>query len=155
LEGEKQIFITICPRNYLTILLQTDFTPTGKLRDWVHADRRVPEAVFMDSEAKATLLRRWKEDGFSGKLGWYKVMTENVNWEHEQKLVPKGFKLSIPVLFIGGSRDAPCPAPLGELITKQLCEDYTGIVIDSSHWMPREKPAEWLEIVKPWLVAKF
>ena len=82
-------------------------------------------------------------------------MTENVNWEHEYKLDPVAFRLSIPVLFIGGTRDAPAPAALGELVTKNLCEDYTGVVIDSCHWMLREKPAEWLEIVKPWLLAKF
>ena len=116
---------------------------------------RVPEADFIDSKVKDTLISRWRADGFDGKLGWYRAMTENVNWEHEQKLATTAFRLSVPVLFIGGTRDATAPAALGELVTKGLCEDYTGVVTDSCHWMPRERPSEWLDIVKPWLLAKF
>jgi soluble epoxide hydrolase/lipid-phosphate phosphatase len=82
-------------------------------------------------------------------------MTENVNWEHEQKLEKASLRLSIPVLFIGGSRDATAPAALGGLVTKTLCDDYTGVIIDSCHWMLREKPNEWMETVIPWLQAKF
>lgn len=109
----------------------------------------------MDTETKANLIRKWKEDGFSAKLGWYRAMTENIHWEHEQKIPQTAFKLKIPVLFIGGSRDAPAPAALGQLATKPLCEDYTGIVIDSAHWMLRERPAEWTEAVTGWLKSKF
>lgn len=135
--------------------MQTDFTPTGKLEEWLKADRMVPEADFIGNEVKTALISRWRADGFKGKLGWYRVMTENVNWKHEQKLAITAFKLSIPVLFIGGTRDAPAPAALGELVTRGLCENYTGVVVDSCHWMLREKPDEWLDIAKPWLLAKF
>lgn len=104
---------------------------------------------------KSTMLRRWKEDGFAAKLGWYRAMTENSHWHHEQKLPASAFTLSIPVLFIGGARDAPAPALLGQLVTKPLCEDYTGVVIDSAHWMMRERPAEWIDAVTKWLHSKF
>jgi soluble epoxide hydrolase/lipid-phosphate phosphatase len=107
----------------------------------------------MSPTLKATLIERWKSEGFDAKLGWYRAMTENVNWEHEKKIA--SFELSIPVLFIGGSRDAACPARLGDLFTRPLCKDYTGVVIDSCHWMLREKPVQWLETVKPWLLSRF
>jgi soluble epoxide hydrolase / lipid-phosphate phosphatase len=134
---------------------KTDFTPTGKLQEWLLDDRMVEEADFMKPEVKANIIKNWKEDGFGGKLGWYRAMTENAHWEHEQRLVPASFKLTIPVLFIGGSRDAPAPAALGDLATKPFCTDYTGKVIDSGHWMLREKPEEWLVTLLDWLKAKF
>lgn len=137
------------------ILLQTEFTPTGKLQEWLNSDKSVPIADFIDSEAKVEFLKKWKADGFNGKLGWYRAMTENAHWEHEKNLKPEAFKLSIPVLFVGGARDAPAPAVLGNLATKPLCENYTGTVIDSGHWMLREKPTEWLDAVKPWIQANF
>lgn len=82
-------------------------------------------------------------------------MTENTHWNHEKTLDAARFKLTIPVLFIGGARDAPTPAVLGDLVTKPLCADYTGAVIDSGHWILREKPDEWLVAVKGWLQDKF
>ncbi|EHK21914.1 uncharacterized protein TRIVIDRAFT_53318 [Trichoderma virens Gv29-8] len=134
---------------------KTEFTPTGKLQDWLHHDRTVEGAKFITPEIKARTIQKWKEEGFDGKLGWYRAMTENAHWNHEQNLAPENFRLDIPVLFIGGLRDAPAPAALGDLVTKPLCHDYTGKVIDSGHWMLREKPEEWLETVKIWLEAKF
>lgn len=104
---------------------------------------------------KDTLLRRWNADGFAPMLGWFRAMTTNTHWTHEQKLDASVFKLPIPVLFIGGARDAPAPAILGQLATKPLCEDYTGTVVDSGHWMLRERPGEWMEVVKAWLSEKF
>jgi soluble epoxide hydrolase/lipid-phosphate phosphatase len=82
-------------------------------------------------------------------------MTENVHWQHEKSIPQASFQLTIPVLFIGGARDAPAPAALGQLATKPLCADYTGAVIDSAHWMLREKPAEWTKAVTEWLKGKF
>jgi soluble epoxide hydrolase / lipid-phosphate phosphatase len=93
----------------------------------------VSEADFIDSKVKNTLISRWRADGFDGKLGWYCAMTENINWENEQKLAITAFRLLVPVLFIRGTRDATAPAALGELVTKGLCKDYTGVVIDSYH----------------------
>lgn len=127
--------------------------PTGKVQEWLAQDRRVEEASYMTPEIKADLIRKWKADGFDGKLGWYRAMTENRHWNHEKKI--SSFQLSIPVLFIGGARDAPSPAALGDMVTKPLCEDYTGTVIDSGHWMLREKPEEWFAAVKGWLERKF
>lgn len=148
----------MCPIANLVPSPQTEFTPSGKLPEWLAQDRTIEQADFITPEIKTDLIRRWKEDGFDGKLGWYRAMTENTHWAHEKALTPEQFKLSIPVLFIGGARDAPAPAALGDLVTKPLCEDYTGKVIDSGHWMLREKPAEWQAAVKDWLqsnAAKF
>lgn len=77
------------------------------------------------------------------------------DWNYEKALDAAQFKLSIPVLLIGGARDAPAPAALGALVTKPLCENYTGKVIDSGHWMLREKPEEWLATVQDWLKTQF
>lgn len=104
---------------------------------------------------KETMLKRWKEEGFAAKLGWYRAMTEDSHWNHEQNIPAAAFHLTIPVLFIGGSRDVPAPSILGQLVTKPLCSDYTGTVIDSAHWMLREKPQEWIDAVTEWLKAKF
>lgn len=82
-------------------------------------------------------------------------MTENAHWNHEKTLNAARFKLTIPVLFVGGARDAPAPAAAGDLVTKPLCADYTGTVIDSGHWILREKPEEWLVAVRGWLQDKF
>jgi soluble epoxide hydrolase/lipid-phosphate phosphatase len=118
-------------------------------------NKSVPIADYISLEEKTDLLRKWASDGFNGKLGWYRAMTENTHWEHEQRLPAEAFRLSIPVLFIGGARDAPAPAVLGNLATKPLCENYTGTIVDSGHWMLREKPTEWMEAVQPWLQANF
>lgn len=147
-----KVYLMINPK---LILVKTDFTPAGKLQQWLVEERKVPEADYADPTMKTELLGRWKDDGFEAKLGWYKAMTENAHWEHEKHLPASAFNLSIPVLFIGGARDAPAPAILGELATKPLCEDYTGVVIDSGHWMLREKPDEWLNVVSKWLLSKF
>ncbi|KAK5996482.1 Cytosolic epoxide hydrolase 2-like protein [Cladobotryum mycophilum] len=134
---------------------KTDFCPPGKLGEWLSNDRRVEEAGYITPETKSTIIRKWKEDGFNGKLGWYRAWTEHTHWNHEQNLADDVFKLAIPVLFIGGSHDAPAQAALGDLLTKPLCEDYTGKVLDAGHWILREKPEEWLETVEAWLKAKF
>lgn len=104
---------------------------------------------------KSTTLKRWKDEGWAAKLAWYKAVTENTHWDHEQKIPAEAIKLTVPVLFIGGARDPVAPAILGELVTKQLCVDYTGKVVDSAHWILREKPEEWLETVEAWLKEKF
>jgi soluble epoxide hydrolase/lipid-phosphate phosphatase len=125
------------------------------LQKWLAEDKTTPSAEFVDEEMKTELLKRWREDGFAAKLGWYKAMTTNAQWEHEQHIPASAFKLSIPVLFLGGSRDAPAPAVLGELATKPLCADFTSVVIDSGHWMLREKSDDWLDAVTKWLTSKF
>lgn len=82
-------------------------------------------------------------------------MMENTHWSHEKKLTADAIRIKVPALFLGGARDAPAPAVLGDLAMKPLCDDYTGVTIDSAHWMLRERPQEWLENVQDWVQKKF
>jgi soluble epoxide hydrolase / lipid-phosphate phosphatase len=109
----------------------------------------------MSPAAKSTLITRWAGDGFTAMLGWYRAMTENTHWAHESKLLSDAFKLQMPVLFVGGKRDAVAPAVLGDLATKPLCSDYEGVVLDCGHWVLREKGEEWGDVVRAWVGRKF
>ncbi|THV46014.1 hypothetical protein BGAL_0426g00010 [Botrytis galanthina] len=94
-------------------------------------------------------------NGIRGPLNWYR--TGELNFEDEKELAEEfhkenGYKVEIPTMFIGGSRDAALPPTMAENMQQWFGEGkLRKEEVDASHWALWEKPEEVNAYVKDFL----
>jgi len=80
-----------------------------------------------------------------------------LNFEDEKDFVVQmqqsKFRFEMPVLFIGGKRDAALPPALAGGMEKWFRALVKGEV-DASHWALWERPTEVNDLIKEWLVGQ-
>ncbi|KAH6664896.1 epoxide hydrolase [Halenospora varia] len=91
--------------------------------------------------------------GMHGPTNWYR--TGELNFEDEKELVPKmeGYKFDMPVMYIGGSRDAALPPALAAGMEKHF-RSLTKGEVNAGHWALWEKPAEVNQYIKEFLFGQ-
>lgn len=99
--------------------------------------------------------KRYTIHGMHGPTNWYR--TAELNFEDERefstRLEEGKLNFEMPVLFIGGRRDAALPPALAggmDKYFKSLVKDE----VDASHWALWEKPMEVNAIISEWLAGK-
>lgn len=76
-----------------------------------------------------------QRDGFTGPLNWYHASVGNHHWNSEKDVPPERYRLTIPVLFIGCTKDPVCLTQYIYLAQKAgLLPDLTVDEIESGHW---------------------
>jgi len=123
------------------------------LEDFIRNDRRQPLKDYArDPAFKEEWLSRFKRDGMTGPLNWYRAMQSNIHWDVEMKIPQERYVLKIPVLFIGATMD---PVGLSSLILGPqkagLLPDLTIKEVESGHWQTYETPEKTGPILASWL----
>ncbi|KZV83189.1 alpha/beta-hydrolase [Exidia glandulosa HHB12029] len=135
----------------------------GKAEEFVSSGQRTPRAKFLTEEDFAVMREHLigPGRGLTGPLNWYKSATTGVNSADDKEVVAKlgdkfPVKLSVaqPVLFLGSGKD-PIAAPSRMLPpTEQVASDFTGVTLDTSHWILLEEPEKVNAEIEKWLERK-
>jgi soluble epoxide hydrolase/lipid-phosphate phosphatase len=95
------------------------------------------------------------KNGMHGPTNWYR--TGELNHEDDKPFtsqIQQGtFKIEMPVLFIGGTRDQALPPSLANDMGKYFSK-LMKAEVNSSHWALLERPAEVNALLKEWLVGQ-
>jgi pimeloyl-ACP methyl ester carboxylesterase len=89
------------------------------------------------------LISAYGRTGFRGGLNWYRNMDRN--WELTAPLA--GATITMPALFIAGTRDPVIRGPMGEQALAKLPEVVPGLrervlIEGAGHWVNEERPTE-------------
>lgn len=143
----------------------------GALENYMTSTDSVTLASYATSPENAfyrdDFLSRYRRDGFTGPLNWYKAQVSNHHWDVEKVLQEQGVweersKVTVPVLFVACNEDDVCRPEIIEMAKGQgWLPDLRVERVESRHWCTLERPdevgtaiASWLEERKGDLVAK-
>ncbi|CAF1123390.1 unnamed protein product [Rotaria sordida] len=132
-------------------LWRSDFTPTGKLKQWLQNGKSLPRRASYLTDSDYNVYLGYLLEGMKGKLNWYKAQFNNVNAEDEKDLDPH---IRMPTLFIAGLRDA-VGAPVLFAAQNTYINDLTVIELNATHWIMEEKAQEVNNAIEEWLKQRF
>lgn len=96
------------------------------------------------------LVRAFTVTGFRPSCAWY--MNDDANLAYA-RTAPDGGRLSQPVLFVNGDFDQICTIAgnrQGDPM-RAACADLTVVSLPSGHWLPLERKAEHVRVIRDWL----
>jgi pimeloyl-ACP methyl ester carboxylesterase len=101
------------------------------------------------------LLRSFKAHGFRPACAWY--LNDDVALAYASE-APNNGRLSQPVLFVNGDFDQTCNVNgsanhQGDPM-RAACTDLTSISMPAGHWLPIERKAELIQVMRSWLQDK-
>ncbi|WP_318653533.1 alpha/beta hydrolase [Rhizobium leguminosarum] len=99
------------------------------------------------------LVQAFTAHGFRGPCAWY--TNDDANIAYARK-APDGGRLSQPVLFVNGDFDQICSITgnrQGDPM-RAACPDLTVTSLPAGHWLPLERKAELVQVVRAWLRSK-
>lgn len=109
-----------------------------------------PDESLWPSADFAALVRAFDVHGFGPPCAWYLNDEANVAFARR---APRGGRLAQPVLFIDGDYDQVCRIAgnrQGDPM-RAACEDLTVTSLPAGHWLPLERTAEHIEVIRSWL----
>jgi soluble epoxide hydrolase/lipid-phosphate phosphatase len=129
-------------------LWRSNFSPIGKLKEWLQEGRRLPRRASYLSDTDYYVHLGYILEGMKPKLNWYKAQLNNINEEDERHLNPN---LQMPCLFIAGLRDA-IAVPALFASQKQYMAQLTVVEMNATHWIMEEKPREVNDAIEKWIM---
>ena len=99
------------------------------------------------------LVQAFELHGFRPSCAWYLNDDANVAYARE---APNGGRLSLPVLFVNGDFDQVCTIignRQGDPM-RAACPDLTVTSLPAGHWLPLERKAEHIDVIRTWLQSK-
>jgi pimeloyl-ACP methyl ester carboxylesterase len=125
--------------------------PAGaQLRDrFLRPDAELP---WLSAEDLATYVSEFEHSGFSGGLNRYR----NVDRDFEDLAVWAQRPITVPALFIGGSKDGPTVwgAKAIERFGETLPRLWRSVILEGcGHWTQQERPAEVNDLLLAFLAA--
>ncbi|CAF0924935.1 unnamed protein product [Rotaria sp. Silwood1] len=137
------------PTDDALTLWRSNFSPTGKLKEWLLEGRRLPRRASYLSDTDYHVYLGYILEGMKPKLNWYTAQLNNINEEDERYLDPN---LQMPCLFIGGLRDA-VGVPVLFAAQKQYMTQLTVLEMNATHWIMEEMPQEVNEAIEKWVMT--
>ncbi|KAH7002310.1 Alpha/Beta hydrolase protein [Ilyonectria destructans] len=137
--------------------MKETFGYKDSLRNWLLGDKRRPllEFTTRDPNMLKTVEEAFGGDGLVSPLMWYRAYVNGTQYKAEKKLPAAADKVEVPLLHISGKNDPLGPAALFETQeAKTAVPDLTNVELDSTHFMPVEKPMEMAETIIKWLESK-
>lgn len=125
-------------------LWRSNFSPTGKLKEWLENNKTLPRRANYLNVKDYNVYLGYFLEGMKPKLNWYKSQFNDVNLDDEKSLDPM---IQVPTLFIGGLRDA-VSVPILYAGQKQFIPNLTSIDINGTHWLMEEKYDEVNETIE-------
>jgi len=99
------------------------------------------------------LVRSFEAHGFGPSCAWY--LNDDADIAYARK-APDGGRLSQPVLFVNGDFDQVCTITgnrQGEPM-RAACADLAVTSLPAGHWLPLERKAELVQVMRGWLEGK-
>jgi len=99
------------------------------------------------------LVQAFEARGFRPSCAWYLNDDANIAYAHK---APNGGRLSQPVLFVNGDFDQICTI-IGNRQghpMRAACPELTVTSLPSGHWLPLERKADLIQVVRTWLRSK-
>ena len=96
------------------------------------------------------LVRSFEAHGFGPSCGWY--MNDDADLAHASE-APNGGRISQPVLFVNGDFDQVCTI-IGNRQGDPMCASCSDLTLKSlpaGHWLPLERKAELIQVIRIWL----
>lgn len=106
-------------------------------------------ALWPPSDFEA-LVRSFETHGFRPACAWYLNDEADIAYAHT---APDGGRLAQPVLFVDGDFDAICTIAgnrQGDPM-RAACADLTVTNLPAGHWLPLERKAEHIAVIRTWL----
>ncbi|KXJ85868.1 Alpha/Beta hydrolase protein [Microdochium bolleyi] len=123
----------------------SSFAHIGGLRSWLTNGTNIGPVASWDTQAhKDNWMRLFgRDDAMESALGIYRRLMRGINAADEAGLDPAAATVKVPVLVIGGSRDAVTPAAWAVANTRPFA--VAGIqhyAVDAGHWVQMERAGE-------------
>ena len=106
----------------------------------------------ISAEERAAYRDEWSQPGaFTAMAEWYRAhySPDLLNPDIPLDLP----KTDVPIRYIHGTNDFAFVEELAESNEPFVDGPYDHVLIDSSHWMLHERPAEMAELISSWLLA--
>jgi pimeloyl-ACP methyl ester carboxylesterase len=99
------------------------------------------------------LVRTFKARGFRPSCAWYMNDDADIAYARE---APNSGRLSPPVLFVNGDYDQICSITRNRQgdPMRAACADLTVTSMPSGHWLPLERKADLIDVIRTWLHRK-
>lgn len=125
----------------------------GALRDFVENNRRVPLHPYAEDPAiKDSWIARFTRNGFEAPLQWYIAHVRRLHWAVEKELPKERHKITVPLLFIGATRDAGSPtSAIWQPHRAGLLPTLVVKEVESGHWQTLEVPEQTGPLMVSWL----
>jgi len=99
------------------------------------------------------LVQSFEAHGFGPSCAWY--LNDDADVAYARK-APDGGRLSQPVLFVNGDFDQVCTI-IGNRQSNPMraaCADLAVTSLPAGHWLPLERKAELVQVMRGWLESK-
>jgi pimeloyl-ACP methyl ester carboxylesterase len=109
-----------------------------------------PDPTLWPATDFDALVKSFTARGFGPSCAWYLNDDANIVYARE---APSGGRLSQPVLFVNGARDAICTIIRNQQgdPMRAACANLTISDVRAGHWLPLERPAEHVQAIRTWL----
>lgn len=125
----------------------------GRFGDAHRAPPTQPDPTLWPPADFDVLVQAFETHGFRPVCAWY--LNDEANIAYARK-APDGGRLSQPVLFVNGELDQICNITgnrQGEPM-REACSDLTVTSMSAGHWLPLERKAEHIQVIRTWLQDK-
>ncbi|KAJ3547598.1 hypothetical protein NM208_g1443 [Fusarium decemcellulare] len=136
--------------------LKETFGYKDSLRNWLLGDkRRQLESFAHNPDTLKAAQEAFTGSGFVSPLMWYRAYVNGTQYEAERNLPATADTVDVPLLAIAGKNDPLGPVSLFETQeAKNAVSDLTTVEVDSTHFIPVEKPLKMAEAIMEWLESK-
>ncbi|KAJ3824652.1 alpha/beta-hydrolase [Lentinula raphanica] len=135
-----------------TVLRITDFAPEGATQAWLEANRTTAAGDYITPEERDTQIGLWRDEGLTGALCWYKILTSTIERDDDQGIPQENLTIKKPVFMGASLRDYVAIAASQIASTLQVSENTTIIrEYDAGHWAILEAAAQLNSDLLAWI----
>ena len=112
-----------------------------------------PDPALWPSADFDVLVQTFEARGFRPSCAWYRNDDANLAYARS---APDGGRLSQPVLFVNSAFDQICTVSgnrQGDPM-RAACTDLAEASLLAGHWLPLERKAELIQVIRDWLEGK-
>jgi pimeloyl-ACP methyl ester carboxylesterase len=112
-----------------------------------------PDPALWPAADFDVLVRSFETNGFGPSCAWY--LNDDADIAYARK-APDGGRLTPPVLFVDGDCDQVCTIAgnrQGDPM-RAACADLVVTSLPAGHWLPLERKAELVQVIRTWLQGK-
>jgi pimeloyl-ACP methyl ester carboxylesterase len=125
----------------------------GRFGDAHRAPPTDPDPALWPPADFDVLLRSFRAHSFRPSCAWYLNDDANIAYA---RTAPNDGRLTQPVLFVNGDFDQICSIDgnrQGDPM-RAACSDLTSTSLPAGHWLPLERKAELVQVIRAWLQGK-
>ncbi|KAF8999695.1 Alpha/Beta hydrolase protein [Cyathus striatus] len=123
----------------------------GRFRPWMENKNLSDAPAFWTVEDKRKHQAALMKGGLTGPLNWYVARMRELDNEDDAAVPKENYRFRTPTLYIPTLKDMICIPAINEAELRKYCDNLSVKVIDSTHWVMLEKPAELNEAIGEFL----